>query len=66
MASDQGARMYALRAATSASRLEAEQGEAGHAKRLVRDLYERFAEGFSSPDLQAAQAEIARADPGIS
>ena len=64
VARGQQARMYALRAATSASRLEAEQGIAGPAKRLVIDIYERFAEGFSMPDLQAAEAEVSRADPG--
>ncbi len=56
VAREQQALSWELWAATSLSRLLAEQGEARAARELLRDVYGRFTEGFETPDLRGARA----------
>ncbi|AEI82301.1 adenylate cyclase family protein (plasmid) [Cupriavidus necator N-1] len=52
----QGAKSLELRAAISLARLRQQQGKTGTARRALACLYEAFAEGFDSADLQRAKA----------
>ena len=56
IAQRQGALAWELRAALSMSRLWQSQGRQAEARRLLADIFGRFSEGFSTPDLQEAQA----------
>ncbi|MEZ5589859.1 MAG: AAA family ATPase [Gammaproteobacteria bacterium] len=56
LAQQQGSRTLALRAALSLGRLWHDQGKTAAAQTLVQHHYEPLTEGFSTPDLQAAQA----------
>jgi adenylate cyclase len=50
-----GARSYELRAATAKARLWLDRGMAGDARRLLGEVYGRFAEGFDTADLGEAR-----------
>jgi tetratricopeptide (TPR) repeat protein len=52
----QSALAYELRAATTLARLFLENEQRDHARELLRSVYDRFTEGFETPDLQAARA----------
>jgi predicted ATPase/DNA-binding winged helix-turn-helix (wHTH) protein len=52
----QSALAYELRAATTLARLFLENEQRDHASELLRSVYDRFTEGFETPDLQAARA----------
>ena len=53
---EQGTRGYELRAATSLTRLWADQGRRMEARELLAPLYGSFTEGFDTQDLKQAQA----------
>ena len=55
LAREQSALAWELRAATSFAHLRARQGRCGEAWRLLRPVYDRFTEGFDTPDLMAAK-----------
>lgn len=55
LAKDQQALMLELRATVCAGRLWQRTGRADLARERVSGLYQRFTEGFSTPDLQAAR-----------
>jgi predicted ATPase len=57
-ARQQGALPWELRAATSFARLLRNQGHPADAMALLQPVYDRFAEGFDTVDLQAAKALI--------
>ncbi|MDM0021459.1 AAA family ATPase [Variovorax saccharolyticus] len=61
VAGQQGAFLYALRAATALARLCRAQGRADEAEAVLRPIYGRFTEGFDYPDLVRASALL----PGI-
>jgi predicted ATPase/DNA-binding winged helix-turn-helix (wHTH) protein len=52
----QGALSWELRAATSLARLRHQQHRTAEARRFLAPVYDRFAEGFETADLQAAKA----------
>lgn len=54
LARAQGARSWELRAATDLAALMAETKRRDSAKRLLRDVYGRFSEGFETADLKLA------------
>jgi class 3 adenylate cyclase/predicted ATPase len=54
IARGQGARWQELRAARSLARVMRERGDGAQAERLLRPVYESFAEGFETPDLAEA------------
>ena len=56
IASEQEALFWELRASLSLARVRANQGRGGEARRLVAQVYDRFIEGFETPDLCAAKA----------
>jgi predicted ATPase len=56
----QQARALELRAATSLARLWRAQGRTTDARRLLGEIFSWFAEGFDTPDLQAAQSVLAQ------
>jgi hypothetical protein len=56
VAREQGALSLALRAATSLARLKHRLGKADEAETLLLSVYEQFAEGFETADLEAAHA----------
>ncbi len=56
----QKAKSLELRAATSLANVWLARGGAADAHQLLLPIYEWFTEGFDTPDLQAAQALIAR------
>ncbi len=67
IARGQGAKMWELRAATSLARIQVERGELRKAHDLLAPVYDRFTEGFDTPDLREAQAllqELASAPLG--
>jgi predicted ATPase len=55
-ARQQEALFWELRAALGLARLRVEQGRGGEARQLVARVYDRFTEGFETPDLRAAEA----------
>jgi len=60
----QGALSWELRAATSLARLLSDQGRSADAIVLLQPVYDRFTEGFDTPDLKEAKAlleELTRA-----
>jgi predicted ATPase/DNA-binding winged helix-turn-helix (wHTH) protein len=60
----QGALSWELRAATSLARLLSDQGRSADAIVLLEPVYDRFTEGFDTPDLKEAKAlleELTRA-----
>jgi tetratricopeptide (TPR) repeat protein len=56
IASDQGARMYELRARASLARLLGERGERKQARDLLSPIYESFTEGFDTADLSQVRS----------
>ncbi|MEL6342365.1 MAG: TOMM system kinase/cyclase fusion protein [Myxococcota bacterium] len=63
LARQKGARMLALRAATSLAQLIGdEQSRAAHA--ILKGIYDQFTEGFETQDLKDAAAALARLVPG--
>ena len=50
----QGAGSYELRTATDLAALVADQGHRKEAATLLRQVYDRFVEGFETADLRAA------------
>src|SRR4029077_4114673 len=62
----QGALSWELRAATSLARLLSDQGRTTDAIALLQPVYDRFTEGFGTPDLKAAEALLdALAEPTV-
>ena len=62
----QGALSWELRAATSLARLLSDQGRSADAIALLQPVYDRFTEGFGTPDLKAAEALLdALAEPTV-
>ena len=55
-AREQEALFWELRASLGLARPRMTQGRADEARRLVAQVYERFTEGFETPDLRAAKA----------
>jgi predicted ATPase len=56
LAADQQANSWKLRAATSAARLQRDQGKRAEARDLLAPIYGWFTEGFATPDLKEAKA----------
>ena len=56
IARQQHGKSWELAAVTSLGRLYRRQGKRGEARRIVRETYEWFKEGFETADLQAAKA----------
>ena len=56
IARQQEALFWELRAALGLARLRVKQGRGGEARQLVAQVYDRFTEGFETPDLRAAKA----------
>jgi predicted ATPase len=56
IARQQDALLWEIRAALSLARSRATQGRADEARQLLTSVYDRFAEGFETPDLRAARA----------
>src|SRR5260370_28906552 len=55
LAREQSALAWELRTATSLAQLWASQGRCDEARRLLRPVYDRFTEGFDTPDLKTAK-----------
>jgi predicted ATPase/DNA-binding winged helix-turn-helix (wHTH) protein len=55
LAREQSALAWELRAATSLAYLWARQGRCDEGQRVLRPVYDRFTEGFDTPDLIAAE-----------
>jgi len=55
LAREQSALAWELRTATSLAHLWARQGRGDEAPRVLRPVYDRFTEGFDTPDLRAAK-----------
>jgi len=58
IAQKQEALFWELRAALSLGRMRVSQGRGDAARRLVARVYDRFSEGFETPDLRVAKAFI--------
>jgi predicted ATPase/DNA-binding winged helix-turn-helix (wHTH) protein len=58
MAREQGTLSWELRAASSLARLRSDQGRHAEARQSLAAIYEKFAEGFATADLQAARAVL--------
>ena len=56
IARQQEALLWELRATLGLARLLVKQGRGGEARQLVAQVYDRFTEGFETPDLRAAKA----------
>ena len=56
IAREQGAFFWELRIALSLARLRATQGRHDEVRQLLAPVYDRFTEGFETPDLRAARA----------
>ena len=63
IARQQEALLWELRAALSLARLRATQGRGGEARQLLAPVYDRFTEGFETPDLRAAKAFLDEPGP---
>jgi predicted ATPase len=50
--------LMAARAAASLARLRRDQGRYAEARDLVAPVYEWFTEGFDTPDLKEAKAQL--------
>lgn len=50
----QGAKSLELRAAMSLGRLRQRRGEEAVARKILEEIYDRFTEGFDTPDLKEA------------
>lgn len=58
LADSQGALAWTLRAVTSLARLLQQQGHADQAHAEIAPVYDRFTEGFDTPDLRAARSVL--------
>jgi predicted ATPase len=58
----QGAKAWELRAATSMSRLRKKQGKTAEARKLLRNVYTWFTEGYDTADLKDARALLDELD----
>ena len=58
VAREQGALSWELRVALSFARLRVIQDRPHHARQLLAPVYERFTEGFETPDLRSASAML--------
>jgi predicted ATPase/DNA-binding winged helix-turn-helix (wHTH) protein len=56
VAREQSALAYELRSAITLARLLSENGRRDQARDILRPIYDRFTEGFETPDLQYARA----------
>jgi predicted ATPase len=56
MASGQGALFWQLRIALGLARLRMSQDRRNAARQVLAPVYDRFTEGFATPDLRAAKA----------
>ena len=56
IAREQGALFWELRIALSLARLCTTQGRHDEVRQLLAPVYDRFTEGFDTPDLRAARA----------
>jgi predicted ATPase/DNA-binding winged helix-turn-helix (wHTH) protein len=63
IAHEQDALFWELRAALSLARLHRTQGRHGEVRLLLAPIYERFTEGFETPDLRAARALLDEPSP---
>lgn len=59
----QGAKIFALRAATSVARLWRDQGKRTEARDLLAPVYGWFTEGFDTPVLKQAKALLEQLSP---
>ena len=57
-ASQVGAKLVALQAATHLCKLEMREGKAEQSGRVLAEIYESFSEGFETADLRAARAVL--------
>jgi predicted negative regulator of RcsB-dependent stress response len=60
LAREQSALAWELRTATSLAHLWARQGRGDEAPRVLRPVYDRFTEGFDTPDLRVAKRLLDR------
>jgi predicted ATPase len=60
VAQEQEALFWELRAALGLARVRLSQGGGDEARRLLAPVYDRFTEGFDTPDLRAARAMLDR------
>jgi predicted ATPase len=58
IAEEQGAKLWELRAATSLARLRRDRGRRAEARELLVPVYGWFTEGFDTPDLKDAKAQL--------
>ena len=58
LARQQQSTTFELRAALSLSRLWKRQGKRESARQLLAEVYSKFSEGFTMPDLRRAQAML--------
>ena len=63
MARQQDALFWELRVALSVARLRVSQGRRHEARALLASVYDRFTEGFTTADLQAARTLLERLPP---
>lgn len=63
MAIEQGALFWELRFALGRARSRAAQGRRKEAIQLLASVYDRFTEGFETPDLRAAKAYLDELSP---
>ena len=56
VASQQGAKIFELRAALSLCQLWQRQGKGENGREILAQIYDTFTEGFATPDLHAAKA----------
>ena len=54
----QGALLWELRAALSLARLRVRQDRHGDGRQLLTPIYDRFTEGYETPDLKSARAML--------
>jgi predicted ATPase len=58
VAQEQTALAYQLRSATTLARLLSDEGHRDRAREILAPVYERFTEGFETPDLRVAHAVL--------
>jgi predicted ATPase len=63
IAREQGALFWELRIALNLARLRRAQGRHDEVRQLLAPIYDRFTEGFDTPDLRAARALLDRPTP---
>jgi predicted ATPase len=58
VAREQAALSWELRTAVSFARLRVKQDRQDHARQLLAPMYDRFTQGFETPDLRSAKAML--------